>query len=66
MTEPLPKEDELAVFRAGLYRSIADLSAGGSALCVVGAIEDFARAVALQEIIKALDRLNKATPGKNS
>jgi hypothetical protein len=58
----LPKEDLLAPFRAELYRSVADLSAGGSVLEVVGAIENFSRALAMEEILKVLDRLNKATP----
>lgn len=56
MNEQVPKEEKLAPLRAALYRSIADLSAGGSVLCAVGAIEDFVRAVALDELAGALDR----------
>jgi hypothetical protein len=53
---PVPSDEKLAAFRAALYRSIADLSAGGSAINVVGAIEDFSRAVALQEFVGIIER----------
>lgn len=58
----LPKEEQLATLRASLYRSVADLSAGGSALNVVGAIEDFSKAITAQAITSAALELLYADP----
>jgi hypothetical protein len=55
----ISSEEKLAAFRAALFRSIADLSAGGSALNVVGAIEDFSRAVAIQEFAGFVERAKR-------
>lgn len=62
MTEHSPKDDDLATLRAALYRSVADLSAGGSALCVVGAIEDFAKGISERAISSAAFELLYADP----
>lgn len=61
-SDSLSKEDQLAPLRAALYRSIADLSAGGSALNAVGAIEDFAKAITDRAITSAAFELLYVDP----